>query len=148
MSRSSKRLARRTGSGVQYAALPYTVDGGVKGLLITSRETRRWVIPKGWPMKRLSASHAAAREALEEAGVSGEVAPEAAGAYRYVKRMRDGATIACLVQVFPLRVTEEHAHWPEEIQRERAWFTPGEAAARVAEPELKALLRAFDPARG
>jgi 8-oxo-dGTP pyrophosphatase MutT (NUDIX family) len=145
MSKSFKRLARLNGSGVQYGALPYRADGGLQVLLVTSRETRRWTIPKGWPIRRLDSREAAAREALEEAGVSGAVGKSAMGVYRYQKRLRDGCTVLCSVEVFPLEVTQEDKHWVEKAQRKRAWFTPVEAADLVEEPGLKALILDFDP---
>lgn len=125
----------------QYAALPWRDAEDVREvLLVTSRETRRWVIPKGWPMKRLAPWAAAAAEAFEEAGVRGEAEPLQFGAYRYDKVRKSGRLRPVKVRVFRLKVTEELTNWPEKGQRERAWFTPAEAAERVAEPELQALL--------
>lgn len=140
-----KRLARLNGSGDQYGALAWRRhDGAAQVLLITSRETRRWTIPKGWPDKRLSPADAAAREAHEEAGVSGPTG-QALGAYRYDKRLRDGTVVLLTVTVFPLAVEQTLDHWPEERERERLWIAPDRAAALVAEPELKALILGFEP---
>jgi 8-oxo-dGTP pyrophosphatase MutT (NUDIX family) len=129
----------------QYAALPWrrAPGGGVEVLLITSRETRRWVIPKGWPMKDKKPAPAAAQEAFEEAGVVGPAATRAIGAYHYDKRLRSGRLQQVKVMVYPLEVREEHDEWPEKGERERLWTTPAEAAGRVDEPELKTLLAAF-----
>ena len=126
----------------QVAALPIrrNPDGSSSVLLVTSRETRRWIIPKGWPQPQCDDHAAAAQEALEEAGVLGTAVPEIIGSYVYHKRRRRGAT-AVRVSVFVLAVTEELADWPERHQRERVWFTPAEAADRVDEPELRDLLR-------
>lgn len=129
--------------GVQYGALPYRRKGDLEILLITSRETRRWVIPKGWPMKGKKPSAAAAQEAFEEAGVDGTMGKAALGAYPYVKRLGDGAPAPCMVRVFPMEVVGEHETWPEMHQRERRWFTPKAAAAAVDEPELAQLIKAF-----
>jgi 8-oxo-dGTP pyrophosphatase MutT (NUDIX family) len=143
MGKSSKQAKKAKGR-LQYAALPFhLVEGGVEVLLITSRETRRWVVPKGWPMKNLSPSAAAAREAFEEAGIEGSVAEGAIGAFTYRKRLRDGTSVDLLVDVFPLQVTTERAQWPEKDQRERRWFRTDEAAEAVAEPELARLIRGF-----
>jgi 8-oxo-dGTP pyrophosphatase MutT (NUDIX family) len=143
MGKTSKQAKKAKGR-VQYAALPFRlVGGGVEILLITSRETRRWVVPKGWPMKGLSPSAAAAREALEEAGIEGSVAEHAIGAFTYRKRLRDGTSVDLLVDVFPLQVATERAQWPEKDQRERRWFRTDEAAEAVAEPELARLIRGF-----
>lgn len=131
----------------QYAALPWrrAPDGSTKVLVITSRETRRWVIPKGWPMKDRAPAEAAAQEAYEEAGVIGEPDPTPIGAYGYGKRLRAGAVQEVTVTVYALEVFVEQLAFPEQGQREKLWTTPDEAAERVDEPELKALIRAFRP---
>ncbi len=131
----------------QFAALPWrrTVDGSVKVLVITSRETQRWVIPKGWPMKNRTPAAAAAQEAFEEAGVVGEVNAEAIGSYRYRKRLRDGRFQGVQVSVFSLEVLVEQLSWPEQAERQKRWISPAEASLMVDEPELKALLRGFLP---
>lgn len=131
----------------QYAALPWRrgPDGTLEVLLITSRETRRWVIPKGWPIKGMKSPDSAAREAFEEAGVVGQVGKKAVGFYHYDKRLRSGRIQRVGVDVFPLLVTEEREAWPEKGQREKLWTTPDDAAARVDEPELQAVLAGFSP---
>lgn len=133
---------------VQYAALPYRRGpDGVEILLVTSRETRRWVVPKGWPMKGLKPAAAARREALEEAGMVGRIAKNAAGTYEYDKRLRTGDVVVCRVHVFPLRVEKQRERWREMDQREVRWFTPEEAAASVAEPDLAGIIRRFGEAK-
>ena len=126
---------------LQVAALPIRrdTDGTCRVLLVTSRETQRWIIPKGWPQPRQEDHAAAAQEALEDAGVLGTANAESIGSYEYQKRRRRGA-VAVRVTVYLLAVTEELADWPERQQRERAWFTPAEAADKVDEPELRDLL--------
>jgi 8-oxo-dGTP pyrophosphatase MutT (NUDIX family) len=109
-------------------------------LLITSRETRRWVIPRGNPISGLSPAQAAAQEAWEEAGIKGEVGSEEVGTYRYEKRRLNGSLVPAEVRVFTMKVREEADAWPEMGQRERRWFTPADASAAVDEPELKTLL--------
>lgn len=131
----------------QYAALPWRkTDGAVEILLITSRETGRWVIPKGWPMKELGPHAAAAQEAFEEAGVTGLPLRKSLGVYHYDKRLRTGRSQHVRVSVFPLAVAVEHDDWPEKAQRERRWVSPGEGATLVDEPELRAILARFTPA--
>lgn len=129
----------------QYAALPWrkTADGAVEVLLITSRETRRWVIPKGWPMKDRGPGEAAAQEAFEEAGIIGQPSRKVLGAYHYDKRLRTGRSQHVRVMVFALKVSEERDIWPEMAERDRLWTTPADASAKVAEPELQALLASF-----
>ncbi len=99
-------------------------------MLVTSRETRRWVLPKGWAEAGLAPHDLAAREAFEEGGIVGEAAAEAVGAYGYLKRLPGGRSVECRVEVFPLRVERLLGDWPERGQRERRWFTPARAAAR------------------
>jgi 8-oxo-dGTP pyrophosphatase MutT (NUDIX family) len=132
----------------QYGALCYRLrkkDGpAVEVLLITSRDTGRWVIPKGWPMDGKSACAAAAREAWEEAGVKGAVSAQAAGSYRYRKGLPHGLKVDCRVRVFPLAVDDLCKDFPEKDERRAEWVTCAEAAERVQEPGLKALLLAFE----
>jgi 8-oxo-dGTP pyrophosphatase MutT (NUDIX family) len=127
----------------QHGVIPYraAADGGVEILLITSRETKRWVVPRGNPIAGLADHESAAQEAYEEAGIRGAVETRPAGTYRYDKRRASGAVEEALVQLFPLRVTEEYDDWPEHRQRARCWFPRDEAAAAVAEEELAALIR-------
>ena len=131
----------------QFAALPWrrTDEGGVEVLLITSRETRRWVIPKGWGKKNEPATAAAAREALEETGVEGEVAELAVGIYRYEKQLKSGRVESVEVAVYALQVAHEHEEWPEKAVRDKLWTLAHEAAGLVDEPELRALLAGFEP---
>ncbi len=133
--------------GVQFAALPWRrrANGDVEVLVITSRETRRWVLPKGWPMKAMTPDQAAAREAYEEAGVIGQADPKAIGDYVYDKRLRDGAVQTVQVQVFAMEVLAEQFDWPEKNQREKLWTTREAAADLVEEPDLKVLIQAFRP---
>lgn len=127
---------------LQYGALPYrpSVDGGREILLITSRDTGRWIIPKGWPMRGKEGWEVAAREAFEEAGIEGETNAQAIGAYHYHKRRPGGRSLTCRVEVFPFGVVSELKRWPERHQRRRQWFTAREAARLVDEDELKSLI--------
>lgn len=126
----------------QVAAIPVRRGGpsGLKVMLVTSRETQRWVIPKGWPWPKRSDHDAAAGEAWEEAGVRGKILSELLGTFTYDKR--DGGDLRRLeVSVFLLEVTEEADKWPEAHERRRQWFTVKEAAELVQEPGLKELLQ-------
>lgn len=132
----------RSGS-VQYGCLPWRRrDGRLDVMLITSRGTGRWVLPKGWPMVGVSGAESAVQEALEEAGVVGE-AGEAIGRYSYEKTLKDGSVRALEVEVYPLAVAEELVDWKERAERTRRWFTPDEAAGLVAEVELTELIARF-----
>ena len=128
----------------QVAALPWrATSGSLEILLVSSRETRRWVIPKGWPMKGKADHQAAAQEAYEEAGLDGRIVEQPVGDYPYLKRLKSGAARAVTVDVFPLEVTGEHATWPEKGQRTLQWMSPVEAALAVQEPELRDLIARF-----
>ena len=130
----------------QVAAIPIrlTNAGGIEVLLVTSRETKRWVVPKGWPWRKIKDHDAAAGEAWEEAGVRGRVLPKSVGEFRYDKRRKEKFH-SLSVTVYLMQVTEEATTWPESEQRQRKWFSPGDAATAVAEPELKSILLALPP---
>jgi 8-oxo-dGTP pyrophosphatase MutT (NUDIX family) len=132
---------------VQFAALPWrrTSTGDIEILVITSRETRRWVLPKGWPMKGRTPAEAATQEAYEEAGVTGDTRAEPLGEYLYGKRLRNGDVQTVQVVVFALEVFVEQVAWPEKDQREKLWTTQAVAADLVDEPGLKGLIRGFRP---
>lgn len=134
----AKRL-KRMAAGIQYGALPIQVadDGAVSILLLTSRDTRRWVIPKGWPMSKRSPRATAAQEAWEEAGLVGRiVGRRPLGSYSYQKRLSPSVSIACTVKVFLLAVEQQLDDWPERAQRETQWFDTMEAAGLVDEAAL------------
>lgn len=125
----------------QYAALPYTVqDGELLVVLVTSRQTGRWIIPKGWPEKTLKGHEVAAREAFEEAGLIGEVAKKPLSSFQYAKRLDGNQRKLCKVDVFPLGIHQVLDDWPEKSERRREWMTPGQAAMRVGEAGLIQLL--------
>ncbi|MBU4436412.1 MAG: NUDIX hydrolase [Alphaproteobacteria bacterium] len=141
---NSQGKAKTGGKRRQVAALPWRGLGDdLRILLVSSRETRRWVIPKGWPMKGKSDYQAAAQEAYEEAGLDGVILEGAVGEYEYLKRMRSGAARLVKVDVFPLQVTGEHQTWPEKGQRVLEWMSPVEAALAVQEPQLRLLITRF-----
>lgn len=125
----------------QFAALPYLMLAGrVHVCLVTSRETRRWVIPKGWPKKNVAPHVQAASEAMEEAGLDGIISPASIGLYTYTKRMPRGADLLCRVTVYPLLVVSQALDWPERAERELSWMPAAVAATLVDEPELAALI--------
>lgn len=143
-----KDLAMAPGSGpqcpVQYGAICWRMHRGrVEVLLITSRDTGRWVIPKGWPMCGREPAQAAVQEAWEEAGVKGKVDTDAIGAFGYDKVLRPGQVVPCRVNVFSVRVSELKRKYPEEKMRSRKWFGHEKASRLVAEPELRGLLMAL-----
>jgi 8-oxo-dGTP pyrophosphatase MutT (NUDIX family) len=116
----------------QAAALPMR-DGEV--CLVTSRNGKRWVAPKGCMEPGKTAGQIALQEAWEEAGLVGLLEPEPIGSYVYQK---DGFT--CHVVVFLMEVTSEAPAWPEQSFRQRRWLSVAKAAERVADPGLRALI--------
>lgn len=139
-----KSAARQDQPRLQVAALPVFMDetGERWIMLITSRETRRWIIPKGWPMRGRQDFNAAAQEALEEAGLVGRVGERPIGRYAYWKR-QTGYIELCDVDVYLLDVTGQLETWREKGQRETGWFRIPEAADKVDEPGLRDLIRAL-----
>ena len=136
-----KRMAR-----AQFGALCYRVEEGVvQVLLITSRRTKRWIVPKGWPEHGLTPAESAANEAREEAGVTGKVKQRPIGVYSYEKNVNNADSFPCIVTLYALKVKKQSDAYPEESERQRQWFCCEEAASRVAEPELARLIKAFAP---
>ena len=131
----------------QVAALPWrrTDMGVVEIMMITSRETRRWVVPKGGRMAGKADHEAAAIEAYEEAGLQGVIAERPVGHFRYLKRLRSGEDRACMVAVYPLEVLIQLGGYPEAGQRELRWMDRRTAAEAVHEADLAELIRAFEP---
>lgn len=129
---------------LQVAALPWrTTEAGVEIMLITSRDTGRWVLPKGWPEGEERLWDAAAREATEEAGLQGAVSTREAGRYLYAKTKASGEEIPCEVHVYALEVDTVADKWKEKRQRTRKWVAPSEAARMVNEPDLSLLIQSF-----
>lgn len=126
----------------QSAALPYrkAADGKPEILLITSRETRRWILPKGWIENNVKPHDTAALEAFEEAGVRGRIKKKPIGSYIYEKRLSNGDSVLCEVSVFALKVTAELNDWPEKNERERRWMSVGQGAIHISEGGLVKLL--------
>jgi 8-oxo-dGTP pyrophosphatase MutT (NUDIX family) len=128
----------------QVAALPWRRgEVGVEILMITTRTTKRWVIPKGWPMEGKADHDAAAVEAFEEAGVQGVVSSQSFAHYGYLKVSDKGNAKFITVTVYALRVEQELEDWPERLERERRWVTAADAADLSGEPELVPVLQQF-----
>lgn len=149
---ASKLLASLQGSSVspkegaqlpiQTGALPWRLGPGKRTevLLVTGRNSGRWMIPKGWPMRGKTLAKAAAQEAFEEAGVKGTISTEPLGSFRHVKQHLVFRPLEVSIVVHSLSVKRELAQWPEAGQRERRWFTPDEAASSVDSAELAQLI--------
>lgn len=139
-----KSFFGKTPCHVQVAALPWRKTAtGLEIMLITSRGTGRWVLPKGWPEGDEHFWDAAAREAAEEAGLRGAVSDSTVGSYYYDKIRTSGEQLRCEVKVYPLEVDDIADKWRERRQRTRRWMQPDEASQSVQEPELAALITAF-----
>ena len=130
--------------GKQVAALCWRMGKhGLEVLLVTSLNSKRWILPKGWPEPELSPAENAAREAFEEAGVTGKIGIQPVGHYHYLKERREGGGIPVSVDVFALAVTKQVDDWPEQGQRSIVWVPLEQAAAKVSEPGLRAVLKDF-----
>jgi 8-oxo-dGTP pyrophosphatase MutT (NUDIX family) len=130
----------------QFAAICHRTrkkTGELEVLLITSRDTGRWVIPKGWHMPGKLPHAIAEREAFEEAGIKGKASVEPVGYYNYMKKMRGGHKVPTRVQVHALDVKGAAKEFPEKGVRRLEWVSCEEAATRVDEPELKTLFLEF-----
>ena len=129
----------------QVAALCYRGKGDQREvLLITSRGTGRWILPKGWPIDGMNAAEAAMQEAWEEAGVSdGKIGTKPVGEFNYVKHMDDGGAAQCDAQVYSIKVKTMQDEFPEADERELRWVPAEEAAEMVDEKGLQKLLRDF-----
>jgi len=125
----------------QFGAICFRTDGEahIEVVLITTRETRRWTIPKGWPIKGLKGHEVAEREAWEEAGIRGKAKKKAFGYYTYLKVLASQESIPSMVEVHLLQVEKICDKFPERKERTIEWVSPVEAAMRVEEPELKGL---------
>lgn len=141
MSKLDRKL-RKAGEAAQTAAFPirWDADGRLRILMVTSRDTGRWVMPKGWLMNGRLDWHAAEIEALEEAGAIGQIADEVLGHYTYDKRLSGGKKVRCRVSVYPMLVESLKKDWKERRERKRHWFSPKKAAKLVNEPELAELI--------
>jgi len=130
----------------QFAALCYRIKNDrVEVLMITSRRSGRWIIPKGWPMPGKTPAQTAATEAWEEAGVQGKVYDQCLGVFSYHKAFGEDDGAPCLAMVYPVKVKALAAKFPEAGQRRRKWMPPRKAAEKVAEPELAQILKQFKP---
>jgi 8-oxo-dGTP pyrophosphatase MutT (NUDIX family) len=131
----------------QFAALPVMETGGaLHVLLITSRVTHRWIIPKGHPEKGMLPSAVAALEAREEAGVSGTISKAPIGRYRSHKCIPSGKQVPCEVTVFRLDVSEHLAQWKEHLERKIMWVPLSQAAGLADDGGLSEFLKGLDPA--
>ncbi len=130
----------------QFGALCYRIrNDKVQILVITSRGTGRWIIPKGWPMDGETPANAAATEAYEEAGVEGKASNICLGIYSYMKSLPKDDSMPCVVAVFPFRVKKLLKKFPEMGERKRKWVSQKKAAAMISDPELAQLILRFNP---
>lgn len=133
---------------LQVAALPYRLGRhGLEILLITSRETRGWVIPKGSPSDDRHPHRTAEIEAFQAAGVKGAISRKPIGAYSHTQRLPGGEAQPGMVEVYPLLVSNEAATWPEKSQRRRVWFPAQEAADKVSDSGLTLTIRDWQETR-
>ncbi|MGI9369703.1 MAG: NUDIX hydrolase [Ruegeria sp.] len=145
-SRNLLKKARNLPIAPQVGALCYRYEKGKpQVLLVTTRETGRWIIPKGWLIDGLFPHQAAEQEAWEEAGVTGDCDCAILGRYSYLKERTGKGVILCQVDVFPVHVHNIASDFPERAERKRKWISLKKAALRVTEPDLAEILRGFKP---
>ncbi len=139
------KTAAKAGHPLQYGALVYRINNDkTQVMLITSRRSQRWILPKGWPIKGLKPHQAAAQEAWEEAGIRGKVSKRPCGLYTYPKELPGGKIAPCTVILFPLEARKIFGSFPEIGERRRKWISPKKAAARIANRDLARLIQKFD----
>jgi len=140
----TRPVRARRPARLQYGVIPYRRDKDrIEIMLITSRSTRRWIVPKGWPLARKPSREVAQIEALEEAGLEGTIGKRRFGFFHYHKRLKDGSIVLCRVDVFAFEVGRQLDHWLERRERKRRWFDAQSAIKLVREAELKALIKAL-----
>ena len=133
----------------QFGALCYRItDEKIQVLLITSRRTQRWILPKGWPENGMTPGESAANEAMEEAGVTGKINERPLGVYYYEKTVENGENYPCIVTIYALKVKKKWVDYQEKSERRRKWFSQKGAAKRVLEPGLALLIKSFNPLQG
>jgi 8-oxo-dGTP pyrophosphatase MutT (NUDIX family) len=154
LSRKDKTAARKAAGparrraapvAVQYGALPYRVTpaGAIELLLVTTKQSKRWIVPKGRPIKGLKPAKCAAREAFEEAGIRGVMGKKSIGAFRFLKTVDDALSVMCEVRLYPMKVKRELTDWPEAPDRTPRWFEPSAALAAVNDAGLKSVINRF-----
>ena len=142
------RSAAKSDVRTQFAALCFRVKNDkTQILLITSRGSGRWIIPRGWPMDNKTPSQAALTEAWEEAGVKGKAYEISLGLYSYTREIGDEGSVPCVAMVYPVKVKSLEKKFPEAGQRKRSWLSVDKAAERVDERELANIIRSFDPGK-
>ena len=137
---------RKTDVRTQFAALCYRIRRGkVRILLITSRGSGRWIVPKGWPMDGQTPAESALTEAWEEAGVNGFCDGRCLGIFSYSKEIAEIGAAPIIAMVFAVEVSDLADKYPEASERDRVWVSRKKAAKMVDEPELSRILLDFDP---
>jgi 8-oxo-dGTP pyrophosphatase MutT (NUDIX family) len=114
--------------------------GRLSVLLINSRETGLWVVPKGGLARKEKPYRRAQHEAFEQAGIIGKVRRKPLG---YCTGA-EGCETPVTTSVHLLRLEREAEHFRDYAQRQKIWISPAEAALLVGEPGLQALFRAID----
>ena len=133
---------------MQCAALPYRLGRhGLEILLVTSRETRGWGIPMAAPSEERHPDRTAEIEAFHAAGVKGAISRKPIGDYPASRRSTEGVDSACVVEVYPLLVSNEAATWRDKSHRRRIWFPGNEAAEKVADSGLAQIIRDWQESR-
>jgi 8-oxo-dGTP pyrophosphatase MutT (NUDIX family) len=128
----------------QVAALPWRLaaDGGLEFLLVTSRTSKHWLLPKGWPIPGKSGLESALQEAYEEAGIQAKGPDSPIGRYAFIKVLHDATELPCTMAVYAAGSVEELGEWPEKDQRDRMWFSQSDAVSIAFDFNLSLFLAA------
>lgn len=138
--------AEKTSLRTQFGVLGYRIQRDkVQVLLVTSRTSKRWILPKGWPVDGSTPIEAAKREAYEEGGIEGKVTSNCIGIYSRTKSLGQDKDLPCVVAIYPMRVSRLLPDYPEKSHRKRKWFSQKKAASVVDNPELRQIIEGFDP---
>ncbi len=138
----------KTAVRTQFGALCYRFKGqDLRVLLVTSRKSGLWILPKGWPLDGATPAQTALREAEEEAGAIGKVTGGSIGLYSDVKTLTSNQQVPCVIAIYPIKVKKLLRSYREKSQRKRKWFSLKRAASTVDNPELRQFLKDLDPHR-
>ncbi|WP_455474800.1 NUDIX hydrolase [Bartonella sp. B30(2025)] len=143
----NKHIFLSDGRFLQVGAMIYRIKNeSLEFLLITSRRSGRWIIPKGWPVPNKSFAQAALQEAFEEAGIRGIIETSPIGTYEYEKSdLLIAKNKKICVYVFAVLHLYQEEKWTEKSQRTYEWVSASEAIRRVKEPQLKELFLHYKP---
>jgi 8-oxo-dGTP pyrophosphatase MutT (NUDIX family) len=125
---------------IQYGVLPYIQSANkVKLVLITSRKSKNWIVPKGNRILKKSKHATALQEAFEEAGLRGRLSE---GDEMHFKIKSNGKQVMLIL--YPMRVEKMLRVWPEKGQRKRVVVNRHKAVKIVGWPNFRRKLKSWN----